>query len=344
MLSRRTQRLLVAPAVAKRAVMKRAALALGATKRAVVAMAVFALIAGLTGCSIAGKPKSAPPAAPKAAPQEAPSNTLTDSFGRSVTVVAKPGRIVSLAPSHTEVLFALGLGGQIVGVTKYCDYPVEAKQKTQIGGYSDPSVEKIVSLKPDLVLADSLHKTIVEQLESLKIPVLAIEAKTIDAIPGLIETIGKASGRAEEGRALAAAMRRDMDSIAARIGGLGERDRPRVYYELWHDPLMSVGPGSYLHDLITLAGGTNVMAAAKSPYPIASIEAILKSDPQVIIYCHGQQKKEDIAGRPGWGRLEAVKANKIVLFPDENIFMRSGPRIAEALKSLALTLHPELFK
>lgn len=313
-------------------------------RRLLVALAVLALITSLTACGIPARPGSAPQPASKPAPQVTPTNTLTDSFGRSVTVVAKPARIVSLAPSHTEVLFALGLGEQVVGVTKYCDYPAEAKQKTQVGGYSDPSVEKIVSLKPDLVLADSLHKTIVEQLESLKVPVLAIEAKTVDAIPGLIETIGRASGREEEGRALAATLRRDMDAITVKTRALGEKSRPRVYYELWHDPLMSVGPGSYLDDLIALAGGANIMADARSAYPLANAEAILKADPQVIIYCHGQQKKEDIARRPGWGKLDAVKGGRIVLFPDENIFMRSGPRIAEALKSLALILHPELFK
>jgi len=319
---------------------------------AVMALAILTLITVFRGCGPVGKPEAAPPeapktaspAAPKTAPQVSPSNTMTDSFGRSVTISAKPERIVSLAPSHTEVLFALGLNQQVVGVTKYCDYPAEAKQKTQVGGYSDPSVEKIVALKPDLVLADSMHKTIVEQLESLKIPVLAIEAKTIGAIPDLIEITGKASGRAEEGRALATSLRREMESIATRTRGLDEKGRPRIYYELWHDPLMSVGPGSYLHDLIVLAGGTNIMAGAKSAYPLASVEVILKADPQVIIYCHGQQKKEDIAKRPGWGKLTAVKNGRIVLFPDENIFMRSGPRIAQALKDLAQILHPDLFK
>ncbi|MDP2859009.1 MAG: cobalamin-binding protein [Bacillota bacterium] len=340
MLSRRTPRLLVAVAV--------------------MALAILTLTTVFRGCGPAGKPeaappeapklatpeapKAAPPGTPKTAPQVPPSNTMTDSFGRNVTIVAKPERIVSLVPSHTEVLFALGLAQQIVGVTKYCDYPAEAKQKTQVGGYSDPSVEKIVALKPDLVLADSMHKTIVEQLESLKIPVLAIEAKTIGAIPDLIEITGKASGRAEQGRALAESLRRETDSVAARTRALDEKGRPRVYYELWHDPLMSVGPGSFLHDLIALAGGTNVMAGAKSAYPVASVEVILKTDPQVIIYCHGQQKKEDIASRPGWGKLTAVKNGKIVLFADENIFMRSGPRIAQALKELAQILHPELFK
>jgi iron complex transport system substrate-binding protein len=335
MISKRTLRLLVAVAV--------------------LAVAILILTAVLRGgmtagpgtgdssrTTVPGTARTGPTAPPE--PPTLPPNTITDSFGRTVTIAARPERIVSLAPAHTEVLFALGLKDQIAGVTKYCDYPAEAKQKTQVGGFSDPSVEKIVSLKPDLVLASSLHKTVVEQLESLKIPVLALEAKTAAGIPDLIELAGRASGRGEEGRTLAENLRRGMESIAAKTRSLAEKDRPRVYYELWHDPLMSVGPGSYLHDLIVLAGGANIMGGAKSAYPQASAEAIIKSDPQFIVYCHGAQRKEEIASRPGWAKLSAVKGGKILLFPDENVFMRAGPRIGQALRDLALILHPELFK
>jgi iron complex transport system substrate-binding protein len=252
----------------------------------------------------------------------------------------QPQRIISLQPSHTEIVFAVGAGNKLVGVTSFCDFPAEARQKEKVGGFSDPSVEKIMALRPDLVIAGSSHKAAVEQLEKLGIPVIAMEAKTLSDIPVLVQKIAVACGEEGRGKELASSITARVDAVRKKTGGLTEKEKPVVFYELWHNPLTSVGPGSFLNDLITLAGGTNLAADAKSAYPAVAAEAVVKRNPDVILYAHKGQRTEDVASRPGWAQVNAVKNSRIIFFDDENIFMRAGPRIADALELLARTLRP----
>jgi iron complex transport system substrate-binding protein len=265
---------------------------------------------------------------------------ITDSFGRTVEIPARPQRIVSLQPSHTEIIFAIGASDSLVGVTNYCDYPPAAKQKEKVGGFQDPSVEKIVALKPDLVIAGSSHKAAVAQLEKLGIPVIAMEAKTLPDVAPLIESIATACGEETKGKQLAAGISARIEAVKKRTQAMDETKRPLVFYELWHDPLTTVGPGSFLNDLITLAGGTNLAADARSAYPAIAPEAVVKRNPDVILYAHKGQRSDDVARRPGWSEVKAVKTGRIVFFDDENIFMRAGPRIADALELLAQSLRP----
>ncbi len=269
---------------------------------------------------------------------------VEDSYGRTLSLAKPPERIISLVPSHTEILFALGLGSRVIGVTDFCDYPEEAKQKQSVGGYANPSIEKIVSMKPDLVLAGEQHKSEVEQLEQLGINVVAYTVTSVREVPELIVKVGQATLVERAARELADEIISRIERVQSKTRDIPEEQRPLVYYEVWNDPVLSVGPGSFIDDLITLAGGRNLAFDATSAYPVLSLELIVKRDPDVILYAHGQQREIEIAERPGFGVVKAVATGRIIHFEDENIFVRSGPRIALALEQMAEVLHPDLFR
>jgi len=276
--------------------------------------------------------------------------TVADDFGRNVTLSKLPQRIVSLAPSNTEILFALGLGSKVVGVTKFCDYPPEVLERvkkgniTIIGGFADPSIERIVALNPDLVLAaSSLQEKIVNDLEEKGLAVLALNPKKTDQIIANIRLVGKVGGKLEEAGKLTNEMQRVIDTVVSRAKSTTHR--PRVYYEVWYEPLWTIGPGTWQSELIEMAGGLNIFADAKTPYPIVSAEAVIKRDPEIIIVPIGYMggvKKEDFEKRPGWRAISAVRSGRICQI-DENIVVRPGPRIVQGLQQLARLIHPEIF-
>ncbi|MCL4426505.1 MAG: cobalamin-binding protein [Firmicutes bacterium] len=266
--------------------------------------------------------------------------TVTDSFNRQVRIEKAPQRIVSLAPSNTEILFALGLGDKVVGVTSYCDYPVEAKSKEKIGGFSDPSVEKIVALKPDLVVATGMHEKVVKQLDSLKIPVVAINPTRFAEVYGTFELLGQVTGSQKKAGEVIGEMKKKVDEITKKVGN---SPKPRVFYEVWDEPLMTAGPGTFINDLIILAGGNNIAADAQKAYPQYSLELLLQRDPEVMIFPSGKNTPEKIMSRPGWQSLAAIK-NKRVVAVDPNLVSRPGPRLVQGLELFARGIHPEVFK
>ncbi len=276
--------------------------------------------------------------------------TLTDDFGRTVTIPRTPKRIVSLAPSNTEILFALGLGSKVIGVTKFCDYPPEVLQRvkegniTVIGGFVDPSIERIVALNPDLVLAaTSLQEKVVNELEERGLTVIALYPKNIDQILADISLVGKVCGKPGEAEKLTNEMKRVIDAVVSETTNVAYR--PRVYYEVWYEPLYTIGPGTWQNELIKMAGGVNIFADAKQAYPIVSSEAVIQLDPEIIIVTVGYMggvKKEDFEKRPGWSAISAVKNNRIYTI-EENIVIRPGPRIVQGLEQLAKFIHPEIF-
>ncbi len=276
--------------------------------------------------------------------------TVVDDFGRNVTLSRIPERIISLAPSNTEILFALGLGSKVVGVTKFCDYPPEVSEMvkkgniTVIGGFANPSIERIVALNPDLVLAAlSLQEKVVNDLEEKGITVIALNPKKIDQIPANIRLVGKVCGKVDEAEKLTNEMQRVIEGVVSKTGNVTYR--PKVYYEVWYEPLYTIGPGTWQNELIEIAGGVNIFADAKQAYPIVSSEAVIQQNPEIIIVSLGYMggvKKEDFEERPGWSAISAVKNNRICEI-DENIFIRPGPRIVQGLQQLAWLIHPEIF-
>ncbi|MDP3057996.1 MAG: cobalamin-binding protein [bacterium] len=297
-------------------------------KKAFLLVFIVATIFSLVGCS--------------AVSYFAPTVTLTDDFGRQIKVPNHPKRIISMAPNITEFLFALGLNDKIVGVTDMCDYPPAAINTPKIGGYFSPPIENIISLKPDLVVADALNKTVVEQLDALNIPVLVLNPSTIAQVMSNALLLGKATGTTKAAEKIVKDIQSALTEVESKL--LPISFRPTVYYEVWFPPIMTAGPSTFLHDLITKAGGHNMAYDSPSNYPVFSLEVLMVRNPQVIIYGHTRtETTADIAGRDGWQSISAVTTGRIYKL-DENLLLRSGPRVGEALLLLAKTIHPTLWK
>lgn len=272
--------------------------------------------------------------------------TLNDQIGREVTIEKLPERIVSLAPSNTEILFALGLGDKVVGVTDYCDYPEEVKTIDKVGGYSEPNIEKIISLKPDLILATEIHQKPVEELEKLGVTSVVVEPENFDEVFASIEIIGKATGRHNEAEALVNDLKARVKKMEDMVANIPEDERPKVLYELWHSPITTAGPGTFVDDIIQRAGGDNIAKDANKEYPQYSQEMIVAKNPDIIIFSHHGTTGatvEDILQRPGWNSINAVK-NKKVYYVDENLVQRTTPRLVDGLEEFLKIIHPELFE
>ena len=299
-------------------------------------IALIALAIALTACA------SAPTNAPTAAP--AAFITVTDDAGRQVTLKNLPTRIVSLAPSNTEVVYALGLGDLLVGDTEYCDYPPEAKSKPKIGGFANIDLEKVVGLNPDLVLATNIHaKTVVPELEKRGITVVVVEPKNVGDVLAKITFVGKLTGASENAAKLTGQLKIRIDAVTGKVATA--KIKPRVFYEI-DKSLYTAGPGSFIDDMIANAGGVNIAADAKGSYAQLSPEAIIARDPQVMLLgdMNFGESPESVKARPGWSNISAVKSGRIVPISDENVIARPGPRIVEGLEMLARALYPELFK
>ncbi|RLE51688.1 MAG: cobalamin-binding protein, partial [Candidatus Methanomethylicota archaeon] len=276
---------------------------------------------------------------------------VVDDFNRTIAIAEEPKRIVSLAPSNTEILYAIGAGDKLIGVTRYCDYPQEVIERKNtgdlavVGGFSDVNIELIVSLKPDLVIAfGTLQVNVVKALEGHGIPVIALNPQDIEGVLKDIELVGKAVGLYKEAKQLVANLSSRIDLVQNKVASA---PKVKVYYELWYDPLMSVGPGTFIHDLITIAGGENIFHDAKTQYPIISAEEVISRNPDVIILPDSYMAEynitvDQVKNRPGWSAINAVKNDKIY-FIDEDLLVRPGPRLVDGLEQLAKIIHPELF-
>jgi len=273
-----------------------------------------------------------------------------DDLGREVKIAAKPVRIVSLAPSITEVLFAVGAGPQVVGVTSYCSYPPEAKQGREIiGGFSAKtiSVEKIISLKPDLVFAaGATHQPVSEALEAAGVTVFNFEPQDLAGVYANILAAGALTDNRAQAEAVVAGMKARVEKVSTAAAGIPQEQRVKVFYEVYDEPLMTAGPATFIGQLIELAGGVNIFADVKEQYPTVSVEAVVARKPDVIVGPSSRGKAltaDQIAARPGWSEIAAVKAGRIVIV-DGDIISRSGPRLADALEAVARGLYPERFK
>jgi len=302
----------------------------------VALIALTIIVLGLTACA------SPPTAAPTTAP--AVFITVTDDAGRQVTLKGLPTRIVSLAPSNTEVLYALGLGDRVVGVTEYCDYPPEAKQKPKIGGFANIDLEKVIGLDPDLVLATNIHVgAVVSELQKRGVTVVVVEPKNVDDVLAEITFVGKITATSDAAAKLIAQMKTRIDAIAAKTATA--KTKPRVFYEI-DKSLYTPGPGSFLDDMIIKAGGVNIASDAQSAYPQLSLESFVLKDPEVIFLGDHPfgETPDTVKARPGWANISAVKNGRIVPVVDVNIVSRPGPRLVEGLELIARALYPELFQ
>jgi iron complex transport system substrate-binding protein len=261
--------------------------------------------------------------------------TLTDDIGRNVALGKNPQRIISFAPNVTEMIFYLGAGEKLVGVTSWCNYPPEAKEKEIIGDATTVNLERILALKPDLaVMVGTKNTPLLSKLESITIPVLVLNPIRIDDIRRDILLLSSILGRISEADPLL----KDFDSIIKNIGtsvdSIPYDQRPSVYAEISSQPLMSAGQNSLIGQLIEKAGGRNIMSDLKQDYAVISQEAVIRLKPEIIIILHPQTDKRKLSERFGWQNIPAVKNGRIYDNLDLDILLRPGPRIADGLKQL----------
>lgn len=291
------------------------------------------------------------------APAQAPAPTAAgtgaidavDSAGRAVKLAAAPQRIISLAPSTTEIAFALGLDKQLVALDEFSDYPEAARNLPKVTKGFQANFEQIVTLKPDLVLAAGITAPdAVKKLEELKITVAVIGAAktTIEGVLGEIQLAGRVTGRESQAKQLTAGMQERIDALKATMAKA--TTRPRVFWELdASDPSkpFAPGPGSFVDEIITFAGGANTTANAKTPYAQVSAEEVVRANPQIIILSDALYGTtvDSVLTRPGWEAIDAVKTRQVFGI-DDNLVSRPGPRIVDGLQATARLIHPELFK
>lgn len=267
--------------------------------------------------------------------------TVKDASGKEVTFQKAPERIVSLSPSETEVLFALGLGSKIVGVTEYCDYPEEAKSKPKVGNLQG-NPEAIIAANPDIVFAGlSLNKKTVEKLSELKMNLFTVEPKTVDQVMERILLYGKITDTQEQAEKVVAQMKAEKQKVVDAVKGLKEDRKKKVYIEF--SPGWTVGKGEFMDDLITLAGGINVASDVQGWKQISE-EKIIQSNPDVILYAKAVKDLEKtIRGRAGWDKINAMKTGAVVGL-DDNLLSRPGPRVTQGLLEIAKAIYPDLVK
>jgi len=262
---------------------------------------------------------------------------------REVAVKKYPQRIVSLSPSNTEILFALGLEDRIVGVTDQCDYPPQAEKIDKIGGYFTSNVEKIIDKEPDLVLAAYGNKReSIATLKKLGLTVVGLDPKNLEDILRDIQLVGKMAGQEEKAEKIISAMKKRIEAVKGRNTTIPHQERIRVLYLCWYPELWAAGRGTYPDELIRIAGGKNIVGDIES-WKIISKETVIARDPEVII-CSGNGGKsviiqENILKDTELQKITAVKDNHIYAIIDADIIELPGPRIVEGLEKIEECLH-----
>jgi iron complex transport system substrate-binding protein len=279
---------------------------------------------------------------------------LVDDHGYTTSLTAYPNKIISVAPSCTEILFAIGAGNKVVAVTDYCDYPynfaawIAEGNMTSVGDFTSPNLEVITSLSPDLILASGgVQVESVQTLRERGYKVLVLDPTSVDGILNNIELVGNATGKRAEATAL-------VNDLTSRINAVGETvanaAKPKVYYEVYYETTSSwtIGAKAWQTELIEKAGGTNVFGDQQMDYYQYQVEALIDRNPDVIVLPESgmgtgtQASLDAVKERPGWDTMNAVQNDRIYQI-NSNIIERSGPRVVDAIEQLAAFFHPELF-
>jgi len=270
--------------------------------------------------------------------EQTPVNYVFDDLGRLVAINGTPQRIISLAPSNTEILFALGLGDKVVGVTDYCDYPPEALNKTKVGGYANPDIEKIVALNPDLVLvAYGTPMDVINTMVGLGLTVFGIKTTDLDDLLNDIRRVGEITDKEVEAQALTSEMASRIQAVTNQTEELEQR--PKVFYIVWNDPLWTAGSGTFIHELIEKAGGVNICQNITG-YTTISIEDVLARDPEIIIT--SELSYDWALNATELASTNASKTGRIFTC-DDNLVQRPGPRLVEGLEWFAHYIQPDIF-
>lgn len=290
-------------------------------------------------------------ASASAAPAAAFPVTLTDDTGREVSFEASPQRIVSLAPSNTEIVCALGACDRIVGVTDFDDYPAEVAEVEKIVIQTQVDLERLVAAEPDLVLAAGNELTpssVIEQIDDLGIPILVLYPESLDEVYGDIELLAAALDRRAEADLLVEDLRRRVAAVVEAVSGA---EAPRTLYEIFHSEgvTYTAGEGSFIASLLELAGADPVTGDAEG---VMEAEELIAADPELILLgtasydssiATPEAALEVVRARPGWGELTAVRDANVVPYLEDVVTTRPGPRIVDGLEALARAIHPDRF-
>jgi len=271
--------------------------------------------------------------------------TVIDQLGRKVGVPDRPGRIVCLAPSITEILFALDLSDRLVGATQFSDYPPRANRLPKVGSYVRLDVEKIVALRPDLCIAvkDGNPITAIRKLEALGIPVYAVDPRDLQAVMETLQELGRLLHVSDRSTTIVTGMRHRIERVRQAVAGAAHR--PTVFFQIGISPIVSVGTDTFIHELIDMAGGVN-LAAGDTPYPRFSKEAVIASRPEVLIITSMARKAVFDQVKREWRQWEAIPAvkNDRIYLVDSNVLDRATPRLVDGLEMLARLIHPDRFE
>ena len=284
-------------------------------------------------------------------------HNLVDDTGYTTSMDAIPNKIISMAPSTTEIVFALGLDEKVVGVDSYSDYPydfsawIAAGNMTGVGDFTNPSMEAIASLEPDLILATGgVQAETVGTLRDLGYKVLVLDPTNIEGVLTDIELVGNATGKTTEAKNLINDISNRIDVVVNKVANAPSE--PKIYYEVWYDPtsLWTAGAKAWQNELIEKAGGVNIFNDQQFDYFQSTAEAVIELKPDIIVLPaegmgSGPQfwgSLDDVKERPGWNTIPAVQNNRLVLV-DSNTIARAGPRVADIIEDLAEAFHPELF-
>jgi iron complex transport system substrate-binding protein len=264
---------------------------------------------------------------------------IFDDLGRLICLNETPQRIVSLAPSNTEILFALGLGNKVVGVTDWCDYPPEALDKASVGDYFNPNIEKIVALNHDLILAGHGNPIyVIYALEGLGLTVFGIETTDLDDVLNDIRTVGEITDKEVDAQALTSEMALEIQAVTDQTEELEQR--PKVFYIIGHEPsLWTAGSGTFIHELIEKGGGVNICQNI-SGYAEISIEYVLARDPEIIIT--SEYSYDWTLNATELASTNASQSGRIYTC-DDDLVQRPGPRLVKGLEWFAYFIHPEIF-
>jgi iron complex transport system substrate-binding protein len=269
--------------------------------------------------------------------------TFKDSLGREVELAQEPERIVSLAPNITEILYSLGLGERVVGVTRFSYYPAEAAKKPKVGSYIHLNVEKIISLSPDLVIGTVAGNKpgVINLVEQAGIQAFIVNARDIQQVLETIIDVGKVCGVPDKADLLVMNLRSRIEKVRQKIGS---RRKPLVFLQINLRPIMTVNSNSFLHDLIQQAGGMNMAKDLNITYPRISIEEVIRRKPEVIIISsmeRGRRFEEARQEWLNWRSIPAVKNNRVHLI-DSDLIDRPSPRIIDGLEAMARIIHPDV--
>lgn len=273
---------------------------------------------------------------------------VTDETGRQVAVPQPVLRIVSLAPSVTETIFALSADERLVGDTDYCNYPLEAQKKTKVGGMLNPSIEEVVALRPDLVIVTKTTNRLqtVEALEHLHLAVYSTDEHSVEGVLASTERIADVIGSGDQGKILVSSLRARLDDVRRRLAGVAAT---RVLFVVWQQPLISVGRDAFLSDALRSAGAESIIRS-RQDWPHVSMEEVVRLQPDYLVFAAADTTEDTLSmeatlaglrDAPGWRDLKAMQEHHIAIVSDA--INHPSPRLVDAIEELARKLHPDAF-